>query len=94
MVAGKTVTGSAGRRGRPAPTVRAGGPGSYTIGPCPICGQASVLFDKYSTAAALMAVSEINKRPGFVMINTRPHDLPKKSKVIWHIIEREVQHEN
>jgi hypothetical protein len=66
---------------------------SFEIGICPVCSQPAVLFIEYSTAAALRAYAELKKRPGFAMVNTRPHDLPKKGKPIWHVIEREVQHE-
>ena len=65
---------------------------SFEIGPCPICGQPSVLFKEYGTTAALQAYRIVQNRPGFQMVNTRPHDLPK-GKVIWHVIEREVSHE-
>lgn len=71
------------------------GPGSYTTEPCPICGQPSVLFSEYGyKTSALRAYDELRKRPGFQMVNARPHDLPKKSKIIWHIIEREVPNED
>lgn len=64
----------------------------FEFGPCPTCGQPAVLFREISTPAAIRAYRELQKRPGFVMVNTRPHDLPK-GKVIWHVIEREVPHE-
>jgi hypothetical protein len=51
-----------------------------------------VLFKEYGTTAALQAYRIVQNRPGFQMVNTRPHDLPK-GKVIWHVIEREVSHE-
>jgi hypothetical protein len=66
----------------------------FELGPCPVCRQLSVLFKEYGAPAALRAYAELKKRPGFQMVNTRPHDLPKKSRVVWHIIEREVPHEN
>jgi hypothetical protein len=65
---------------------------SFEIGICPVCSQPAVLFIAYSTAAALRAYQALQDRPGFQMVNTRPHDLPK-GKVIWHVIEREVSHE-
>lgn len=61
----------------------------YEIGPCPICGQPSVTFKVDVLGAYMRAYEELKKRPGFQMVNTRPHDLPK-GKVVWHVIEREV----